>query len=46
MTLVIDVATRVILGFHLSLDAPSSRSVALALSHAVLPTALQKRAFN
>jgi len=37
LTLVIDVATRVILGFHLSLDAPSSTSVALALSHAVLP---------
>jgi putative transposase len=37
LTLVIDVATRVVLGFHLSLDAPSSTSVALALSHAVLP---------
>jgi putative transposase len=37
LTLVIDVATRVILGFHLSLDTPSSASVALALSHAVLP---------
>jgi putative transposase len=40
LTLVIDVATRVILGFHLSLDAPSSTSVALALSHAVLPKRL------
>jgi putative transposase len=37
LTLVIDVATRVIAGFHLSLDAPSSTAVALALSHAVLP---------
>ena len=36
LTLVIDVATWVILGFHLSLDAPSSTSVALALSHAIL----------
>jgi hypothetical protein len=34
------VATRVILGFHLSLDAPSSTSVALALSQAVLPKRL------
>lgn len=41
LTLVIDVATRAVLGFYLSLDAPSSTSVALALSHAVLP----KRAF-
>jgi putative transposase len=40
LTLVIDVATRMILGFHLSLDAPSSTSVALALSHAVLPKRL------
>jgi putative transposase len=40
LTLVIDVATRVILGFYLSLDAPSSTSVALALSHAVLPKRL------
>jgi putative transposase len=30
----------VILGFHLSLDAPSSTSVALALSHPVLPKRL------
>jgi putative transposase len=41
LTLVIDVATRSVLGFHLSLDAPSSTSVALALSHSVL----SKRAF-
>ena len=37
LTLVIDVATRMIAGFHLSLDAPSATSVALAISHAVLP---------
>jgi putative transposase len=40
LTLVIDVATRVILGFYLSLDAPSSTSVASALSHAILPKRL------
>lgn len=32
LTLVIDVATRMVAGFHLSLDAPSSVSVALAIS--------------
>jgi putative transposase len=37
LTLVIDVATRAIAGFYLSLDAPSATSVALAISHAVLP---------
>ncbi|WP_376093938.1 Mu transposase C-terminal domain-containing protein (plasmid) [Roseomonas sp. CCTCC AB2023176] len=37
LTLVIDVATRVVPGFHLSLEPPSALSVALALSHAVLP---------
>jgi putative transposase len=37
LTLVIDVATRMIAGFHLSLEHPSSTSVALAISHAVLP---------
>jgi putative transposase len=36
LTVVIDVATRVVMGFHLSLDSPSSTSVALAVSHAVL----------
>ena len=48
LTLVIDVATRVILGFHLSLDAPSSTSVALALSCAVLPkrVSLESMAIN
>jgi putative transposase len=37
LTIVIDVATRMVAGFHLSLDPPSSTSVALAISHAVLP---------
>jgi putative transposase len=37
LTLVIDVASRMIAGFYLSPDSPSSTSVALAISHAVLP---------
>jgi putative transposase len=37
LTLVIDVASRMIAGYYLSFDHPSSTSVALALSHAVLP---------
>ena len=37
LTLAIDVATRAVPGFHLSLEAPSATSVALALSMAVLP---------
>ena len=37
LTLAIDVATRVIVGFYVSLEAPSSTSVALCLSMAVLP---------
>jgi putative transposase len=37
LTLAIDVATRVVTGLHLSLDPPSALSVALVLSHAVLP---------
>ena len=37
LTIVVDVAIRMIAGFHLSLDSPSSSSVALAISHAVLP---------
>jgi putative transposase len=36
LTVVVDVATRVIMGYHLSLEPPSSTSVALAISHAVL----------
>jgi putative transposase len=37
LTLAIDVATRVVAGFYVSLEAPSSTSVALCLTQAVLP---------
>lgn len=37
ITLAIDVATRCILGFHLTFDPPSQTSVALALEHCCLP---------
>ncbi|AMT89104.1 Mu transposase C-terminal domain-containing protein [Pseudomonas koreensis] len=37
LTIVIDVYTRVILGYYLSLYVPSTVSVACALSHSVLP---------
>lgn len=37
LTLAIDVATRVATGFYVSLEAPSSTSVALCLAQAVLP---------
>jgi len=37
LTLAIDVATRAITGFSVSLEAPSSLSVSLVLSHSVLP---------
>jgi putative transposase len=37
LTLAIDVASRVVLGLSVSLEAPSVVSVALALTHAVLP---------
>jgi putative transposase len=37
LTLAIDVASRSIAGFSVSLESPSSLSVSLALSHAVLP---------
>ena len=36
LTLAVDVATRVICGFHVTLQAPSQLSVALCLTHAVL----------
>src|SRR5271169_5702578 len=36
LTLAIDVATRMAMGFHLSLEAPSLTAVALCLSHAVM----------
>lgn len=39
LTLVIDVATRMVAAAHVSLDPPSSLSVALALGQAVLPKA-------
>ena len=37
LTLAIDVASRMVTGFYVSLDAPSILSVALALTQAVLP---------
>ena len=37
LTLAIDVFSRCVLGFHLSLEPPSATSVALCISHAVLP---------
>lgn len=37
LTLVIDVCTRMVCGFSLSLEAPSTMSAALALQHAILP---------
>lgn len=37
LTLAIDVASRMVAGFHLSLEAPSSASVALAIHHLVTP---------
>lgn len=37
LTLAIDVATRVVAGFYLSLERPSALAVAMVLSHGVLP---------
>jgi hypothetical protein len=37
LTLAIDVASRMVTGFYVSLDAPSTLSVPLALTQAVLP---------
>ncbi|RON80773.1 Mu transposase C-terminal domain-containing protein [Pseudomonas fluorescens] len=37
VTIAIDVYTRVITGFHLSLSYPSAMSVALCISHSILP---------
>jgi putative transposase len=37
LTLAIDVATRVVMGMSVTLDAPSIHSVSLALTHACLP---------
>ncbi len=39
LTLALDVASRAVLGFYVSLDAPSPVSVAMVLTHAVLPKA-------
>ena len=39
LTLAIDVASRMVAGFYVSLEAPSSTSVALAIQHLVLPKA-------
>jgi putative transposase len=37
VTIIFDVATRTVLGFHATLEAPSATSVAMALSMACLP---------
>lgn len=37
LTLAIDVFSRCVVGFHLSLEPPSATSVALCIAHAVLP---------
>ena len=37
LTVAIDVATRVVLGFYLSMDPPSAASVGLCIAHAALP---------
>lgn len=37
LTLAIDVYSRCVVGFYLSLEAPSATSVALCIAHAVLP---------
>jgi putative transposase len=39
VTLAIDVASRMVAGFYLGLEAPSSASVALAIHHMVMPKA-------
>jgi putative transposase len=37
LTLAIDICSRCVMGFHLSLEPPSATSVALCVAHAVLP---------
>ncbi|NTF72591.1 Mu transposase C-terminal domain-containing protein [Rhizobium rhizogenes] len=37
LTLAIDIASRMVAGFYLSLESPSSTSVALAIQHLVMP---------
>jgi len=39
LTLAIDVCSRCVVGFHLSLEPPSATSVALCIAHSVLPKA-------
>jgi putative transposase len=39
LTLAIDVASRMVAGFHVSLEPPSALAVSLVLTHAVLPKA-------
>ncbi len=46
LTIIVDVATRMIAGFHLSLNSPSSTSVALAISHAVLAKTVEVEALG
>lgn len=46
LTLAIDVFSRMIVGYHLSLDPPSGTSVAMCISHAVLPKEDWLRRFN
>lgn len=40
LTLTIDIASRMVAGFYLSLEPPSSTSVALAIQHLVMPKSL------
>lgn len=46
VTIAIDVYTRVVLGFYLSLSYPSAMSVALCISHAILPKQNWLRAYD
>lgn len=39
LTLIVDVASRTVLGFYVTLEDPSATSVAMAIRHAVLPKA-------
>jgi len=39
LTLAIDVATRAVVGYHLTMDAPSAISVAMCVAHVMLPKA-------
>lgn len=46
VTIAIDVYTRAVLGFYLSLSYPSSMSVALCISHSILPKERWLRAYG